>query len=50
MATEKFAMPRVGAPAPTIDGLTSASAHFCTADHSGSWLVVWFFPRANTPG
>ncbi len=49
-------MPEVGQPAPPIDATTTGGAPVPPADHVGSrvvvgkWVVVYFYPRANTPG
>lgn len=43
-------MPEVGAEAPPIDATTTGGAAFSLAEHRGKWVVVYFFPRANTPG
>lgn len=43
-------MPEVGQPAPPIDADATAGGRFRLADHLGSWVVVYFYPRANTPG
>jgi peroxiredoxin Q/BCP len=47
---ETLAMPNVGEKAPAIDMPDSQGGHFTLADHLGSWVVVYFYPRANTPG
>jgi peroxiredoxin Q/BCP len=44
------AMPAVGSPAPAIDEPDSQGGWFVLSDHLGSWVVVYFYPRANTPG
>lgn len=43
-------MPSVGDPAPAIDEKTTGGGRFVLADHLGSWVVVFFYVRANTPG
>ena len=48
MAEDK--MPRVGEAAPAIDARTATGERFRLEDHRGSWVVVYFYPRANTPG
>lgn len=40
----------VGETAPEIDAPTSQGGHLRLSDHRGSWVVVYFYPRANTPG
>jgi hypothetical protein len=42
--------PAVGDPAPPIDGPDTQGGRFKLSDHLGSWVVVYFYPRANTPG
>jgi peroxiredoxin len=42
--------PRLGDPAPPIDATTATGARFDLAGALGGYAVVWFFPRANTPG
>jgi hypothetical protein len=43
-------MPPVGDPAPAVDAPTATGGHFSLAEQSGKWVVVYFYPRANTPG
>jgi peroxiredoxin Q/BCP len=43
-------MPRVGQAAPGIDATLTGGGRFVLADHRGEWVVVYFYPRANTPG
>ena len=43
-------MPAVGDPAPAIEAPTATGEHFSLAANTGSWVVVYFYPRANTPG
>jgi peroxiredoxin Q/BCP len=43
-------MPEVGQPAPPIDATTTGGAPFRLNDQLGTWVVVYFYPRANTPG
>ncbi len=44
------AMPAVGDAAPPIDAATATGGHFTLSEHRGSWVAVYFYPRANTPG
>lgn len=39
-----------GMPAPEIDAATTGGGPFRLSDHRGKWVVVYFYPRANTPG
>lgn len=43
-------MPNVGESAPPIDVPTTQGGRFRLADQRGKWVVVYFYPRANTPG
>lgn len=40
----------VGDPAPAINATATGDGPFSLADHLGKWVVVYFYPRANTPG
>ena len=44
------AMPRAGDPAPAIDVSTATGGRFSLSEQLGKWVVVYFYPRANTPG
>jgi peroxiredoxin Q/BCP len=39
-----------GDTAPEIDAETATGERFSLAEHRGQWTVVYFFPRAFTPG
>lgn len=39
-----------GMPAPEIDAMITGDGQFRLSDHRGEWVVVYFYPRANTPG
>jgi thioredoxin-dependent peroxiredoxin len=43
-------MPKIGEAAPEIDLPTSDGKRFRLADRRGKWVVVYFFPKAFTPG
>ena len=43
-------MPQPGDPAPEIDAQVTDDGRFLLSAHRGRWVVVYFFPRANTPG
>lgn len=49
MATDQQ-MPSVGSPAPPIVASATGDGEFDLAAQHGKWVVVYFFPRANTPG
>jgi peroxiredoxin len=40
----------VGDDAPNISADITANGRFELAQQRGKWTVVYFFPRANTPG
>jgi thioredoxin-dependent peroxiredoxin len=42
--------PEVGQAAPPISATTATGDRFELADTLGSYVVIWFFPRAMTPG
>ena len=43
-------MPEVGQEAPAIEAPITGGGTFRLSDHTGTWVVVYFYPRANTPG
>lgn len=43
-------MPQPGDPAPEIHAAVTGGGEFDLAKHRGKWVVVYFYPRANTPG
>lgn len=43
-------MPEVGSQAPGIHTTTTQGEPFDLAEQRGKWVVVYFYPRANTPG
>jgi len=43
-------MPEAGQPAPPIEAPVTGGGTFALGDHLGKWVVVYFYPRANTPG
>ncbi len=47
---DELKMPEVGEQAPDISRPTAADGDFVLADHRGEWVVVYFYPKANTPG
>jgi peroxiredoxin Q/BCP len=46
----KRAMLSVGDQAPAIEATTATGDHFSLAELEGHWVVVFFYPKANTPG
>lgn len=49
MATQ-LPMPGIGDRAPEIDAETTGGGRFTLSRERGKWVVVFFYPRANTPG
>lgn len=47
---QKIPMPQLGDQAPAIEADTATGGRFSLAGSAGSWVVVYFYPRANTPG
>jgi peroxiredoxin Q/BCP len=43
-------MPQTGDPAPEIDAQATDDGRFLLSANRGKWVVVYFYPRANTPG
>jgi len=43
-------VPQPGETAPAIEAETTNTGHFSLAAQRGRWVVVYFYPRANTPG
>jgi peroxiredoxin Q/BCP len=46
----KSALLSVGDPAPAVEAAAATGESFSLADLEGHWVVVFFYPRANTPG
>ena len=42
--------PEIGKAAPVIEATTATSEHFSLSALRGQWVVIYFYPRANTPG
>jgi thioredoxin-dependent peroxiredoxin len=42
--------PLMGKPAPEFCLPDADEKTICLADHSGSWVILYFYPRDNTPG
>ena len=43
-------MPAVGAAAPEIDAVASSGERFVLSEQRGTWVVIYFFVRSDTPG
>ena len=41
---------RPGDPAPRFEGVTTDGKHVSLADYRGRKLVLYFYPRDDTPG
>ncbi len=41
---------KVGAPAPDFCAMDGEGAKRCLADFKGRWVVLYFYPKDNTPG
>lgn len=41
---------QVGDPAPSVELLTSESEKFNLMERKGKWTVLYFYPKADTPG
>ena len=50
MTNDKRTMPGVGDPAPQIDRDATGNGRFRLSEQAGKWVVVYFYPRASTPG
>jgi peroxiredoxin Q/BCP len=44
------AVPQAGETAPDIDAATADGGRFRLADELGRWVVLYFYPKAGTPG
>lgn len=44
------ALPVVGQPAPAFDLRDTRGVHHKLADYRGRWVVLYFYPKADTPG
>lgn len=47
---ERLPIPEEGAAAPAIVAEVTGGGTFDLSAHRGQWVVVYFYPRANTPG
>lgn len=43
-------IPAVGEAAPPISAAVTGDGTFELSSQLGTWVVVYFYPRANTPG
>ena len=47
---ERLPMPEIGDQAPAIDAAITGGGRFALTERLGHWVVLYFYPRANTPG
>lgn len=40
----------VGSPAPAFTVATDEGKQVALADYRGQWVVLYFYPKADTPG
>lgn len=45
-----MAMPRAGDKAPDFEVITHTGERARLSDYAGKYLLLWFYPRADTPG
>jgi thioredoxin-dependent peroxiredoxin len=50
MPAEDRVLLEEGQEAPEIDANVTGGVRFRLSEQRGSWVVVYFYPRANTPG
>ena len=43
-------MPKVGDPAPSFSAKDHTGGQTKLEDYSGKRVVLWFYPKADTPG
>ena len=43
-------MPQAGAPAPEFTAVNEAGQQIKLADYRGKWIVLYFYPKDDTPG
>jgi peroxiredoxin Q/BCP len=42
--------PKVGSPAPSFSLAADSGDEISLSDHKGKWVVLYFYPKDNTPG
>lgn len=47
---ERLPVPEEGTQAPAITADITGGGTFDLAAQRGKWVIVYFYPRANTPG
>jgi len=48
--TDQKSDPMMGSPAPEFCLPDAEGEEYCLTDFAGKWLVLYFYPRDNTPG
>jgi peroxiredoxin Q/BCP len=43
-------MPQAGQPAPPFDATDESGKRVRLADYRGKWVVLFFYPKDDTPG
>ncbi|MHB9023388.1 MAG: thioredoxin-dependent thiol peroxidase [Armatimonadota bacterium] len=43
-------MPSAGQPAPEFTAVTESGQTISLADYRGKWIILYFYPKDNTPG
>lgn len=43
-------LPKVGATAPAFSAEDESGARVTLADQEGNWIVLFFYPKDDTPG
>ena len=43
-------LPKVGTAAPAFSAKDETGAHVTLSELSGSWVVLFFYPKDDTPG
>ncbi len=47
---KEFPMRKVGDVAPDFEATDHTGRRFRLSDYRGKYVVLWFFPKADTPG
>ena len=50
MENQVNAMPRIGDLAPAFQAVTTQGTINFPADYKGKWVVLYFYPKDNSPG
>jgi peroxiredoxin len=49
-ASKRNSMPKIGETAPAFDALAHDGTRVRSAELAGARYVLWFYPKADTPG